>query len=113
MVTAFHRVIVLVWGRRDGCGEGGRGRGWGGRGITGAGGVALGGGVVLGVGVVDEGNMGLGVLYPEFGVGHEVVDGCSGLGLLQPLIEGDGAAECIHHPDLEQRRGKSKRKHGI
>lgn len=31
---------------------------------------------------------------------HEVVDGCSRLGLLQPLIEGDGAAECIHHPDL-------------
>lgn len=34
-------------------------------------------------------------------MGHEVVDRCSRLGLLQPLIEGDGAAECIHHPDLE------------
>lgn len=29
------------------------------------------------------------------------MDRCSRLGLLQPLIEGDGAAECIHHPDLE------------
>lgn len=109
MVTAFHRVIVLVWGGRDGRSEGGRGRGRGrgrgGRGVTGAGGVALGGSVVLGVGVVYEGNMGLRVLYPEFGVGHEVVDGRSRLGLLQPLIEGDGAAECIHHPDLEERRG--------
>lgn len=37
-------------------------------------------------------------------MGHEVVDGCSRLRLLQPLIEGDGAAECIHHPDLEGRR---------
>lgn len=73
VVAALHRVIVLVWGRRDGRGE--RRRGRGGRGITGAGGVALGGGVVLGVGVIDERNMGLRVLYPEFWVGHEVVDG--------------------------------------
>lgn len=34
-------------------------------------------------------------------MGHEVVDGCSRLRLLQPLIKGDGAAECIHHPNLE------------
>lgn len=110
VVAAFHRVIVLVWGGRDGGGEGGRGRGRGrgGRGVTGAGGVALGGSVVLRVGVVYEGNMGLRVLYPEFRVGHEVVDGCSRLGLLQPLIEGDGAAECIHHPDLEGRRRNRK-----
>lgn len=56
--------------------------------------------------------MGLRVLYPKFGVGHEVVNGCSRLGLLQPLIEGDGAAECIHHPDLEEaRRDRERDRH--
>lgn len=112
MVTALHCVIVLVWGGRDRCGQGSRrgcGRGRCGRDVAGAGGVALGGSVVLRVGVVYEGNMGLRVLYPKFGVGHEVVDGCSRLGLLQPLIEGDGAAECIHHPDLEGRRTDRER----
>lgn len=48
--------------------------------------------------------MGLRILYPELRVSHEVVDGCSGLGLLQTLIEGDGAAECFHHPDLEGKK---------
>lgn len=106
MVTALHSVIVLVRGGGDrrggGGGGGGRGRGRGrrGRSVAGAGRVALGGSVVLCVGVVYEGNMGLRVLYPKLGVGHEIVDRCSRLGLLQPLIEGDGAAECIHHPDL-------------
>ncbi len=37
------------------------------------------------------------------------MDGCSRLRLLQPLIEGDGAAECIHHPDLEGRRRERER----
>lgn len=110
MVAALHRVIVLVGGRRNG--QGGRGRGRRGRGVARAGRVAFGGGIVLGVGVVDQGDVGLRVLYPELGVGHEVVDGRPRLGLLQPLIEGDGAAECIHHSDLEggERGGAGGRK---
>lgn len=122
MVAALHGVIVLVGGRggrhrrcgyddsggggRRGCG---RGRRWRRRGVAGAGGIALGGSVVFCVGVVNEGDVGLRVFYPEFWMGHEVVDGGSGLWLLQTLIEGDGAAECIHHSDLE---GKQERQWG-
>lgn len=75
MVAAFNGVIVLVLsggGGRVGIVGRGRGRRW--RGIGQAGRVALGGGVVLRVRVIDEGDVGLRVLYPELGVGHEVVD---------------------------------------
>lgn len=81
MVAAFHSVIVLVRGggnrHAGGDGSGERGRGWRRSDVARAGGVPLGGSVVLSIGVVYEGNMGLRVLYPELGVGHEVVDGCS------------------------------------
>lgn len=111
MVAALDSVVVHVRGRRERRGGGvggGRRGGRRGRGVPGTGRVALGGGVVLGVRVVDEGDVGLGILYPELRVSHEVVDGRPGLGLLQALIEGDGAAECFHHPDLEGREGTGR-----
>lgn len=80
--AALHSVIVLVGrGRRRGGGQRGGGGGRGGRGAgrgSGAAGVvvvALGGRVILGVRVIDEGDVWLGVLDAELGVGHEVVDG--------------------------------------
>lgn len=62
--AAVHSVIVLVGRRR------GRWRGCGG-------GISLRGGVVLCVCIVDEGDVGLRVLYPELRVGHKVVDGAA------------------------------------
>ena len=57
--------------------------------------------VLLHVCVVDEGDVGRGVLYPKLGVRHEVVDGGSGFGLFQSFIK--GAAECIHDTDLDKK----------
>lgn len=53
--------------------------------------------------VVDEGDAGRGVLYPKLGVRHEVVDGRSGVGLLQAFVE--GATERVDNSDLSCRRG--------
>lgn len=80
MDSAVDGVVVPVGGRRWGAG------------------VALGGSVVLGVGVVDQGDVRLGVFYSKLGVGHEVVDGAPRLGFLQPLVQ--GATKRIHHSDL-------------
>lgn len=87
MDAAVYGVIVLIgrgWGRRRGCG------------------VSLSGGVVLRISVVDKGDVGLRVLYPELRMGHEVVDGGARLRLLHALIGRQGAAECIHHSDLQE-----------
>lgn len=53
--------------------------------------------------VVDERDAGRGVLYPKLGVRHEVVDGRSGVGLLQAFIE--GATERVDNSDLSCRGG--------
>lgn len=48
--------------------------------------------------VVDEGDVGRWVFYPKLRMGHEVVDGWSGVWFFQAFIE--GATECIHNTDL-------------
>lgn len=60
--------------------------------------------------VVDEGDAGRGVLYPKLGVRHEVVDGRSGVGLLQAFVE--GATERVDNSDLSCRRGGAGRGEG-
>lgn len=82
--AAVDGVVVLV-GRRRLAGE-----------------LALPAGGVV-VRVVDEGDAGRGVVYPELGVRHEVVDGRSGVGFLQAFVE--GATERVHNSDLSCRRG--------
>lgn len=56
--------------------------------------------------VIDKGDAGRGVFYPKLWVGHEVVDGWSGVWFFQAFIE--GATECIHNADLSWERGKHR-----
>ena len=64
-------------------------------------------GVDLVSGLLDGGDASLLLrLRDELRMGHEAVDGATGLWALQPHVQ--GAAERIHHLNLEQRRRREE-----